>query len=314
MTRVLFLIPPVRECSVHCTALNVQRVLKLSDEFEVVPMITDSFGEVFKTLIVGGFSILLVEHNPVTLPWLTPLCVEYIKQVGIKTVAIVHHGAYPNFDAYIVPENDPDYPTFPSNWFPMARPLPKPYIGERPIHPVWWIGTMGFCAPHKGFVLMVSEILNQFDSAHIRICAPQAPYGINTPGYATAEMELCERMVRSSGKHGITIETTTEFIPVDDAVDWLAQNDLNCYLYRIGSGIGRATSLDTALAAKRPIAVSKSPMLHILHGLTPSVCYEDTPLLQIISNGIAPLQPVYDRCSDDRILEDIHKALRFVLA
>jgi hypothetical protein len=191
-------------------------------------------------------------------------------------------------------------------WHAIGRPLPH-YIPtpvylhvEQPI-----IGVHGFMGAWADGV--VKLVLEQFERATVRLHLPFSkfcdPFGVQ----ATTMANLCRDMVLGSG---VKLDISHDFLPQSKLLDWLAQNDLNCYV-RPADMIWRGVSSapDCALAARKPIGVSRCNAFRHLHGLSPSICVEDHTLTEIISDGLSPLIPLYQRWLDETVRSEVESVL-----
>jgi hypothetical protein len=100
------------------------------------------------------------------------------------------------------------------------------------------------------------------------------------------------------------VEVSHAFMSTEEVVKWLNQNTLNCYFNHYPDPAGIASSPDYAIAAKKPIAIRTNHMLQHLQNLTPSIQIEHNTLKQIIENGIAPLEPIYNKYSHKQLIQD----------
>lgn len=174
---------------------------------------------------------------------------------------------------------------------------PAPYI-ERGV-PV--IGFQGFGPPHKGIAKIAHQVALEFDQAIIRLHIPPSHYGEPLVG-AKARVEEVKSIV--AHKKEIIVESSHDFLDTQGIVNFLGQNTINCYFYDYLDGAGLASSPDYALAAKRPIAVTKSHQLRNFIGLKPSVFIEDNSLRDIISFGTKPLEELYEKYSEESFIKD----------
>jgi hypothetical protein len=156
------------------------------------------------------------------------------------------------------------------------------------------IGFQGFGFPHKGIDRMAMQVQKEFDEAIIRLHMPCSYYG--DPAGAEANIRVQE--VRSIiTKPGIKLEVTNQFMDDEGIVNWLHENDVNCYFYHYQDGCGIASSPDYAIAAGKPIAITHSFQLRNLWNLSPSIEIEQNSLKTIMANGTRPLEPLYAKYS-----------------
>jgi hypothetical protein len=88
---------------------------------------------------------------------------------------------------------------------------------------------------------------------------------------------------------GIRLEITQEFWDDEGLLRFLSENTINAFLYDDAPGRGISSCTDYALAAGRPIAMSRTSMFRHLTGINPSICVEDRDLAAIAKSGTAPL-------------------------
>ncbi|NGX45989.1 MAG: hypothetical protein K940chlam2_01170, partial [Chlamydiae bacterium] len=114
-------------------------------------------------------------------------------------------------------------------------------------------------------------------------------------------------------KPGIKVEVSHELLSTDQIVGFLGENTINCYFYDQYEGAGVASAPDYALAARRPIAVTKSNQLSNFIGLSPSICIEDHSLKEIISFGLKPLDELHAASTEERVIEGYEEMLDQIL-
>jgi len=205
-----------------------------------------------------------------------------------------------------------DDPTLTSseNVFTTQRLIP-PYLpiveydSEAPV-----IGFQGFGPKHKGFHRLVNQVQQEFDEAIIRVHIPAGYYGDPKGINARKRVNEMRSMVT---KPNISIVASHDFLSIQDLIDLLAQNTINCYFYDYLDGCGLASSPDFAMAARRPIAITRSHQFRNLWPLKPSIQIEDRSLKQIIASGLKPLLPLYDAYTPENVIRDYERILDFIL-
>ena len=297
MQTVFFANTRAAACGVHVAGLNLWRILEKSNELQFLYIEPETLEHLRSALGEFRCRNVLVNYMPMMMPWYSPRALP-----GIKQVALLSHGqGLPGFDAYLIP--DPSAARTGNRW-QIGRPLPavtrKPKVQHQ--NPV--IGSAGFLLPHKRYPWVLRQIINAFPSPVVRFHIGRADYA----PYDLPDIAKCLHMAKECG---VQLEISTGFLSPDALADWLADNDLNVYLYSGGPGApAPAMGPDPALSARRPIAVCKDDSgLAMFHHLTPSVCIEDNDLPTILENGTAPLEPLYERFSDERVLSDVENCL-----
>jgi len=179
---------------------------------------------------------------------------------------------------------------------------PKPYVDLGiPI-----IGFQGFGPPHKGIYRIAQHVQHEFDKAIIRLHIPFSFFGDSHGTEARARVSEVRNIIT---KPGIKVEATHDLRSTEDIIDFLGQNTINCYFYNLLPGAGLASSPDYALAARRPIAVTKSHQLRNFIGLSPSICIEDNSLKDIISFGTKPLENLHKLYTEESVISDYEKII-----
>ena len=97
------------------------------------------------------------------------------------------------------------------------------------------------------------------------------------------------------------------------SLDFLAKNTCNVFLYEDKENRGLASTIENAMAVKRPIAVSDSVMFRHILDAAPSVCVKKNSLKNIINNGFQPLQKHYDEWNADNLLWEYDRIVAAVL-
>lgn len=198
-------------------------------------------------------------------------------------------------------------------WHPIGRPLPEyrgksfsemansPFPESKLV-----VGVHGFIGAWADQV--VSKVINEFEHAAIRLNLPYATYGDADGSQARSMAERCRSMVANNS--GITLEVSHDFLPIDQLLDWLASNAINVYI-RPASWQWRGVSSapDSAIAAKRPLAVNRCSAFRHLHSCSPSILVEDRSLMDIIGSGLSPTTKLRVDWSPEAIREQIESVL-----
>jgi SAM-dependent methyltransferase len=337
MMNVLFINSRVQECGVHQFGLNLARVLgatraevggqKSEDGcYRYCEPATDD--ELLAAISTYSADILLYNFYPCTMQWVTLQTLNKVRALGLKQLTIFHETPVTGFDAFIYPD-----PTFVetsrqlNDWLPIGRPLPKAMAegggqksevgkkkgkkAKRPTGPLLQervpiIGSAGFGFGWKGHVRLVEKVVAEFEKAKIRLHLPFAKFGDADGIQAKAIAEECRTRRAFSN---IELEISHDFMEPDKLVEWLAGNDLNAFLYDdTDRSRGIASTIDHALAARRPIAVTRSWMFRHLWDVE-GIFVEDSPLSAIMARGIEPLRPIYERFSDEKVRAQVEEVI-----
>jgi SAM-dependent methyltransferase len=233
--------------------------------------------------------VILANLHPSTLPW----AANGVPFGDALTVAVFHEASQASvaalkvwpFDLLLCP--DPTLLPRDPRAVPVPRFIPTPLEDLPPPPEVITVGSFGFGTPGKGFDRLCALVNQQFDVARIRINIPPHDDLAMVPEESLREIvEKCRQAVT---KPGITLDITHEFFDDAGLLGFLAENTLNAFLYDDAPGRGVSSCTDYALAAGRPIAVSRTAMFRHLIGVNPSICVEDRSLAAITGTGTAAL-------------------------
>lgn len=278
--KALFINPTVKECGVFQFGLNLFGILAHSSRFDW------SYQEPpnRESLDALRADVLLYNYQAGIGGWMAGAPFE-----GLGKQCLIYHDLHVDeskWDAILFA--DPGLIPH-GNWHRTGRPLPafqpRPTPNSKQLPTIGVHGFLGAWADK-----VVAKVLAEFEFANVRLLLPFAKYGDTDGAQATAMAARCQAMVSGSG---VRLEITHTFLPQAQLLEWLRENDLNCYLRDPGwNWRGVASAPDCALAVRRPVAVNKCNAFRHLHGLSPSICVEDQTLSQIIGNGLSPLVPI----------------------
>jgi SAM-dependent methyltransferase len=246
--------------------------------------------EEFETAAASKPDVVLVNFHHSTLPW----AAKGLPSEGAVTFAVFHEASQASvaalrdrpFDVFLCPDptllpNDPGA-------LPVPRFIPSPLCDLPPPPEVFTIGSFGFGTPGKGFEKLCALVNAQFIEAHIRInIPPHDRPAMVLPAWVAEIVDACRAAVT---RPGITLDITHDFFDETGVLNFLAANTLNAFLYDDAPNHGISSCTDYALAAGRPIAVTRTSMFRHLTGVNPSICVEDRPLAAIAASGTRPLQ------------------------
>ncbi|MFO0581857.1 MAG: methyltransferase domain-containing protein [Anaeromyxobacter sp.] len=285
--KVLVVNHPEKECGVHQYGEDVTRALLRAERWEV--FYADCAGEVELRRAVGAVKpdVTLYNHYPATMPWLTPRVTRGLPgvQAGVMH-EVTQEAADAADDALFDFHVCPDPTLLERN--PIALRVPRlvpTYVNtQRLVADRLRIGTFGFPFEDKGFVRLVERVQEEFDEADVRIHMPPNAIVAGVP-------DLAQRCRAAATKPGIRVITSEVFADRRAVMDFLASNHLNVFLYDVHKRAGISSVVEKAIAAGRPVAVSKAGMFRHVHHLEPSICVEDRSLKEILATGYAPLVP-----------------------
>ena len=304
-------------CGVGLIGKLIGESLLKSKKYNFNILYTDTIQDLVNKIEELNPISIIYNFSPVTTPWAKDNTIKSIYK-DIKHI-MLHHDVHQNFINNYNPINNynfkyvisPDTTLKSSeNIFRVNRLIPncntKKYI-ENDI-PV--IGFHGFGASFKGIGKIANKVIEEFDEAIIRLHIPDSRYGASIQE-AYTRVEEVKRITKD--KPNIKIESSHELLDTQGIIDFLSQNTINCYFYDYMDGAGLASSPDYALAAKRPIAVTKSHQLRNFLSISPSICIEDNSLKDIILFGIEPLKDLYQLYSEENVIRDYELTIEKIL-
>jgi hypothetical protein len=99
----------------------------------------------------------------------------------------------------------------------------------------------------------------------------------------------------------------------EQMVAWLSENDVNCYFYHDTNDFGVASAPDYAIAARRPIAVKQTSQLRYVWQNVPESIIDNSSLKQIIAQGFAPFELLYNKMKVEHVVKEIDHAVSVIL-
>lgn len=167
------------------------------------------------------------------------------------------------------------------------------------------IGSFGLGFRNKNYPKIVEMVNKQFSDVIVDL-----NFHISYTKGSYAETNKIAQVCRELAMPNVMLNITFDYLRTSyDIAKFLNNNDLNVFAYEDEPHLNvTSSSLDHALSARKPIALSKSSYFsHMKH--VPGIWLEDRPLRDIMNDGIAPLEPVYKQHSKEAMLEAIETPL-----
>lgn len=304
-------------CGVGLIGKLIGESLIKSKKYNIELLYTDNPNELESLIVSSNPSLIIYNYHKITTPWIKNPYLRN-KYPNIKHV-MIHHDIHQRIiNSYIPSSNfgfkyviSPD-PTLigNDNFFIVNRLIPPYNPSEYVDNKIPKIGFQGFGPRHKGIHKIAEQVQKEFDEAIIRLHIPFSFYEDSQGIQARNRVAEVKSIIK---KPGIKIESSHDLLPTSDIIKFLSENTINCYFYDYLDGAGLASSPDYALAARRPIAVTKSHQLRNYQNLTPSICIEDNSLSDIISFGLSPLNGLYNQYSEDNVINDYENVIKKIL-
>jgi len=285
-------------------------------QFEVLH--TDTAYDVINKIAEFDPKAVIYNYHPHTTPWMDSLNTRALFS-DIKHVRIVHDSSQGVADAWS-PQSSTAF-EYMLMFDPSVKGNDHVFITNRIIPPgptVEYkesgkpiIGFHGFGFVTKGIEKIAYQVIKEFDEAIFRLHIPNSFHADPQGYHARARVNAVQQIV--SKKPGIEVVASFDMWDDQTIINMLAQNTINCYFYDYLDGAGLSSSVDYALAARRPIAVTRSHQMRHLWNLTPSILIENSSIQQIIDQGTAPLEPLYKAYSKESVWQDYTNMLQKLL-
>jgi hypothetical protein len=244
-------------------------------------------------------------YSSVTMPWLTSAKIEQNRN-RFKQLSIFHElDLWPmGFDA-LIHQNPLNTDT---RYFSISRPVPDHV-------PIQWhcsvpvFSSFGFGLGGKGFTRIIDQVKKEYDEAIIRLNIPYAAFGDSQGTGAKSYSDACKALLE--GLQGISLQVTHNLLSENELIDWLAMSTCNCFFYDANIGRGLTGTLDYALAAGKPIAITRSDQF--CHMADAPIHIEDYSLHDIIARGIQPLQKYKEQWNSKAVVRDFETIFDTIL-
>lgn len=301
-------------CGIGLIGKLLSESLIKSTEYEFHILFSDSPHELEAKILECDPAFIIYNYHSMTTKWVNAgnLRAKYnnIKHIMIhhdinKSIINDFHPSHFFGFNYIIAGDTTLTPS--DNVFLVSRLIPPYRPTNYPENEIPVIGFQGFGQRHKGIHRIAEVVQREFDTAIIRLHIPYSIYG--DPHGNEAHQRVAE--VRSIITNpNISVEASHNLLSTEDIIDFLASNTINCYFYDYLEGSGLASSPDYALAANRPLAVTKSHQMRNFIGLSPSICIEDNSLKDIISFGLEPTKGIREKYSEANVIKEYESILK----
>lgn len=312
MENILFVNHNIERCGIYQYGKRVFDISKKSKSYNFEYVEVTSPDDLFLAVKNKNPKIIVYNYVPDTLPWFNNFIFETIKNSGIQQGNIVHNCQYGNFDFYL--HQDPYYKNNQKN-YALLRPLfeyiPSDNINSKEDNTIK-IGTFGFGGQHKFVPEICRLVSEEFGNSEYKV---ELNLHI-TEGFYSGNFfeEIKKESLNNSNYKNISLNMTSDFLSNQSLMDFLYNNDLNIFFYENYSFYnGISSSVDYGLSVKKPMAICKSNMFSHIMDTNPSICVEDTDLIDIIKNGFTPLQQKCDSWSHENFIHNIEMIVRDLL-
>ncbi len=301
MDTILFVTNPPRRCGVYEYGKTVLDAMRHSRRYryQLCALPEDAPPEkLLEAVDRWNPKAILFNWHPATMPWLQEdvLYAVHRRAPQTRLAAIVHDQPcdFHWIDCNIF--NDPTRIASAREGV-VGRVIPNRPDAPNPQETI--IGSFGFGLQGKGFDQVIRQVNQEFEQATVRLHIPHSDYCDPDGSLSRRCIDECVALA----KPGIRIEVTQDYKSREDLLSWLASNTVNCFFYDEFPERGISSVIDFALAARRPIAITRSNMFRHVANATPSIVIGESSLRQIIDQGIAPLRPFQDAWTEEKLAE-----------
>jgi hypothetical protein len=312
---VLMVTPTLGEkaaCGVGLYGRHWATALADLPEHQFNVLYTDSIEETINEIRRLSPSIVFYHWNRIASGWMEhPIFREMfpnIKHVNICVDTVTKQEEVDNFSPevhnggfqYLLVNNPMlvgNKNVFVSNKLLPPGPTIPEYTGDLPI-----IGYHGFAMAYKGIARLASVVNAEFTECIFRLHMPQSWF-MDHHGQEIQRRKFEIQQIIT--KPGIKVEYSHHMMEPQEVVNWLSQNSINCYFYDRMDHAALASATDYALAARKPIAVSRSNYFKDFFACDPSVVInEPYSLKQIMQHGIEPIKHLHQKYSKENFIRN----------
>lgn len=278
-------------CGVYQYGLSLFEILKNYGQFNYFHVNAhDLFSFLNQNSKIDG---IVYNWHPYTMPFLNQNIIDYFNSIRTKQILIVGHDHSAQF-------NNINYLSCDST---QLNGIPRPLIDVKNSNSSeeLSVGSFGFAFDFKNFDKIPKLVSEQLPNAKLRMHVTPHQSGDSNGRIASLIKDLCHEL-------NLEIEIYQNFIASKELVKFLSRNSINVFLYPESKGRGLSSSIDFAISANKPIALSDSDMFrHVSH--EPKFFLKNYSLKQILEFGIDHIQPFRKAWSSDEVVRIIENEL-----
>lgn len=292
MKKILFVNQEKSQCGVYQFGKNTATIISSFNHIHQFDYVETQSPYVFD----AKYDLIIFNHHPCTMAWVTE---DYLSNKKSKVALLMHDNRFvnKNVDAVLHPD-----PTFINDGidYSVGRPILEDSLPILVDYAT--IGSFGFGFDHKGFDDLIKRVNSEFDNATVRIHIPLNSKVDENGTYAYRMRKILEKLP----KPGINLEISHDYKSEQELINWLKRNHINVFMYKNTEGLssGCSSTVDWALAAKRPIAVSDDKMFRHITTYAPEVCLKNNSIQKIMDMGLAPLDYFYSNWTNTKLYEN----------
>ena len=311
MKKIMFVNRSKKNCGIIDYGIRLHNIIKKSKKFLVYFSEVENADEFVHSYNYIKPDLILYNYYPTVLPFIDDNLLSNIRHIPH---VVIHHELWTKFTpngVLVVDSTSPDFES--NNIYSLPRPLfENVEFKDRKTYPYPVIGSFGFGFQDKNFPRIADLVCQQFDKAIIRLNIPFATFGDESGHLAYKEVDKITDVIAKTNKN-IQLICTHDFLNHSEMLEFLHNNDVNIFLYDKHSDRSLSSTIDYALSVKKPIAISDSWMFRHINNVEPSIIVDNTPINDIISNGIEPLKPIYEKYSNESLINKFEYAISKIL-
>lgn len=311
MNRILFVNHRTQQCGVQQAGKRYFDALKHSQRYECHYIDVDSrFEFEYWASELQPAAVIYNFYSGATMPWFSREMVDGNRS-RFKQLCIFHELDLSSFGFDLILHQDPTSTDEGFEYQRLPRAIPE---YDPPKHRPDWgcpmIGSFGFGLGGKGYSEVVERVQQEFDRAIVRLHIPYAAFG-DSDGKGAQD---CAKDARSriTRPLDISLFVNHEFLSEEMLLHWLVDNDCNIFPYEENYGRGIASVTDYALAARRPIAITRSHQFKHLWSIDDSFTLEKHSLREIVAMGTEPLEKFHQLWNRETLIAAFEEAFQRV--
>jgi len=320
MKKILFVNHKSQKCGIHEFGYDVGQALQNSNVFNFKYIECDSWIEFKSIYFREKPDAVIYNYNIATMPWISNRFLGFPNsyKVSVPQIGIIHE-VYQELadnltDALFNYHISADPTLLLKNPIVFKTGRLVPFIDNsnriKESHEIKKIGSFGFATNNKNFKMIIEKVQNEFDEAIININIPSSDFADKNGDNA----KLIARNIKDAvKKSGIEVNISHDYLNKTELLEFLANNDLNCFFYDYCDKRGISSATDWALAVNKPIAITRSMMFRHLFECYPSICIEDNSLQDILKNTGDALKKYSDNWSEENLIWDYERIINIVL-
>ena len=298
-------------CGIYAHGVRMANILKNSQKYNFIYCECNSLDDLTEKITKFVPDVIIYNYTEGLLPWAKNIKLKY---PNIKHLGLCHDVIQQEIDSGYKIEGfdyrialDPTLRTN-ANWFTSVRPLFGYTRNEFKKNELPTIGSFGFYFPHKNFAQLISVVKQQYDTAIINLHITKAHFSSEDVKNEFDRFKIWAKKFLESTNIQLTI--TSEFISDKEQINFLAKNDVNIFLYSQNFGSGPSSAIDYAVAAGKPVMLSKSYQFNHVKNRLPSIMNHS--IQNVIDAGNDAVLQLQNEWSEDNFLKDYERIINEV--